>query len=301
MFNMQNAHVDDLDLRSIRFLATLLETVSITRTGEVFGLSQPASSRAVERLRRAIGDPLIVRGSRGYVLTQRAEALKPYVAAAQGGIDAVFAPDVFDPSTAVRSFRIGSTDYGAITVLSTLCHSLTASAPGVSLEIAPWAGDTLKRLEDGYLDAALYPEAPLPQDFHFKTLFSDTYVIVLDPAHAPANKLTLDEALQRRRVVVLYPDGQRLLPDDLLGKLGAPGFLIAMRTPYFTTATWGIRDTDMVVALPRRVAEKLIETSPITLFAMPVSFPGFEYRLIWHARTHRDPGHRWLRSLMTRE
>lgn len=298
---MQSAHVDDLDLRSIRFLAVLLETVSITRTGETFGLSQPAASRAVERLRRAIGDPILVRGSRGYLLTQRAEALKPFVAAAQCGIDAVFAPDVFDPSTAVRSFRIGSTDYGALTVLSALCHSLRATAPGVSLEIAPWAGDTLKRLEDGSLDAALYPEAPLPQDFHFKTLFSDSYVLVLDAAHAPTKELTLEEALQRRRVVILYPDGQRLLPDDLLGELGAPAAHIAMRTPYFTSATWGIRNTDMVVALPRRVAERLAETSGLTLFPMPVQLEGFDYRLIWHSRTHRDPGHRWLRGLLTKE
>lgn len=298
---MQDAHVDDLDLRSLRFLAALLETVSITRTGEIFGLSQPAASRVVERLRRALADPLLVRGSRGYVLTKRAEALKPFVANVRVSIDAVFAPDEFDPQTASRTFRIGSTDYGALTVLADLSRTMMQVAPATRLEIAPWAEDTLKRLEEGSLDAALYPEAPLPQDFHFKPLFRDDYALALDNAFAPIDGLKLEEIWLRRRIVVLYPDGRRLMPDDVLGDLGAPADLIALRTPYFTSATWALPGTSMIMALPSRVAKRLAQAARLLTVPLATLVPDFSYRLVWHARVHNDPSHRWLRALIKPE
>lgn len=295
---MQNAHVDDLDLRSLRFLAMLLETVSITRAGDAFGLSQPAASRATERLRRALGDPLIVRGTRGYVLTQRAEALKPLVAVAQISIDTVFALDNFDPATSTRIFRVATTDYGSLTVLADATRRMSSVAPGTSIEIAPWAESTLERLENGALDAALYPEAPLPQDFHYKSLFRDDYVLVTDMPNGSPTGLSYEELLDRRRIVMLYPDGRQLLSDDVLGELGASRAQIAIKTPYFTSAVWALPGSNMVAALPRRVAERLALASSLKLIALPGSVLSFNYRLIWHARVHRDPGHRWLRELM---
>ena len=299
MFNMQTTHVDELDFRSMRFLAVLLETVSITRAGEAFGLSQPASSRATERLRRALGDPLIVRGSGGYVLTQRAEALKPLVTIAQNGVDAVFAPDRFEPSTSTRLFRIATTDYGALTVLADAARRISQAAPGAGIEIASWSEATLERLENGALDAALYPEADLPQDFHFKSLFRDDYVLVADEAHLPEGRLSFEKFLNRRRIVMLYPDGHRTLSDDVLGEFGAASSLIVLKTPYFTSAMWALPGSDLVAVLPRRVADRLASVTSLRLIPVPDSVSAFNYRLIWHARAHRDPGHRWLRDMMT--
>ena len=298
MFNMQTTHVDELDFRSLRFLAVLLETVSITRAGEAFGLSQPASSRATERLRRALGDPLIVRGSGGYVLTQRAEALKPLVTIAQNGVDAVFAPDQFEPSTSTRLFRIATTDYGALTVLADAARRISQAAPGAGIEIASWSEATLERLENGALDAALYPEADLPQDFHFKSLFRDDYVLVADEAHLPEGRLSFEKFLNRRRIVMLYPDGRRTLSDDVLGEFGAASSLIVLKTPYFTSAMWALPGSDLVAVLPRRVANRLASVTSLRLMPMPDTVCAFNYRLIWHTRAHRDPGHRWLRDMM---
>ncbi len=298
MLNMHNAHVNDLDFRSLRFLAMLLETVSITRTGQAFGLSQPAASRVTERLRRALADPLMVRGSRGYVLTQRAEALKPVVAAAQAGINAVFEPDVFNAVSATRCFRIATTDYGALTVLTNAMQRIARESVGVSLEVTPWSEDTLERLEQGTLDAALYAEAPLPQDFHFKSLFSDDYVLLIDSLHTGVVEISPEELLSRRRIVILYPNNYRLEPDDPIGDFGAPSACIAMLTPYFTSAVWNLLDTDMICALPRRIAERIIKPSSLKILPLPFQAPTFNYRLIWHDCAHRDPGHRWLRGLM---
>ena len=295
---MQNSHIDDLDFRSLRFLAVLLETVSITRTGQAFGLSQPAASRAAERLRRALCDPLLVRGSRGYVLTQRAEALKPLVAAAQAGLNAVFEPDVFDAVSATRCFRIATTDYGALTVLTTVMQRIARESVGVSLEVTPWTEGTLGALEHGMLDAALYAEAPLPQDFHFKSLFSDDYVLLSDGLHNDIGEISVEDLFSRRRVVILYPSAHRLVPDDPIGDFGAPSALVAIRTPYFTSAIWNLLGTNMVCALPRRVAERVVASSSLKILPLPFDTSAFNYRLIWHERAHRDPGHRWLRGLM---
>ena len=110
----------NLDLKTLRVLAMLLETASVTRTAETIGMSQPAASRAVARLRKAVGDPLLVRTRKGYVLTVRAEALRPVVDAALTGIARVFKGEAFEPTTTHQKFRLATTDYGAVAVVSLL-------------------------------------------------------------------------------------------------------------------------------------------------------------------------------------
>lgn len=304
------SYLDHLDFRGLRLLAVLLDTASITRTAEALGMSQPAGSRSVERLRQILNDPLLIRTRRGYVLSTRAQSLRPLVADALAAVTRVFAPEVFAPETTVRAFRIATTDYGAVTMLSGVMAQVANQAPMACIDVAPFGPETLDSLEQGRIDVALYADSELPPDFHYRTLFTDSYACLMRQGHPLSGSGTdIVDALARwPRAVILYPDGHQLLADDILANSldgairgdheagGAPGH-VALRTPYFMSAPWAIAASDLVMCVPTQVAQRMAAITALDVVALPAEMGTFTYRLIWHERTHRDPGQRWFRSL----
>jgi DNA-binding transcriptional LysR family regulator len=295
--------VDGLGLRSLRMLATLLEERSVTRTAEAHGLSQPAASRAVARLRAALGDPLLVRTRRGYALTPRAEALRPAVAEALAAVGRLFEPAAaFEPASSTRAFRVAATDYGSVVALADAAERFAAAAPRARLDVTPWGPDTLERLERGGLNLALYADGPLPPDFHYRALFADGYACLVREGHPLASGPAPPEPAAiaaHPRAVVMFPDGDRgARPDDVLADLfGAPADRVALRTPYFMATPWVVARTDLVACVPRRAAERMA-AGMARLAVLPLPAEPFGYRVIWHARAHRDPAVRWLRGLI---
>lgn len=301
MVNMHepDTRLDQIDLKTLRMLAALLETVSVTRSGEMLGLSQPAASRAVARLRRALGDPLLVRTNKGYALTARAEALRPRVADALAALGRMFEGDGFDPRTSRRTFRIAATDYGSVTVLGRLAAQVARDAPGVCLDVVPFGANTFPDLENGGLDCALDASEDLPPDFHYRELFRDDYACLVRRDHPCLSKQ--GDILQRLaaapQAIMMYPGGGRLLPDEVLRELGLAPTVTTLRTPYFLSTPWIIAETDLVICVPRRAAERLANVAGLEALPLPNS-PSFPFRLIWHERMHRDPGMQWIRNLV---
>lgn len=301
MFNMHqaDARLDQIDLKTLRMLAALLDTASVTQSGEVLGLSQPAASRAVARLRRALGDPLLVRTSKGYALTARAEALKPRVADALAALGRMFEGDGFHPASARRTFRIAATDYGSVTVLSRLAAQVAREAPGVCLDVVSFGPNTFSDLESGALDCALDADADLPPDFHYRELFRDDYACLFRRGHPCLSKK--GDILKRigasPQAIMMYPEGDRMRPDEVLRELGVMPAATTLRTPYFMSTPWIIAETDLVMCVPRRVAERLASVARLQVLPLPNS-PSFSYRMIWHERVHRDLGMRWIRNLI---
>ncbi len=294
----------ELDLNLLRALQALLDTSSITRTGERLGLSQPAASRVVARLREAVGDPLLVRTSKGYVLTPRAVTLTAPVHTLLGMAEQVFAPAGFDCATANREFRVATTDYGMLTVLAPACRPLAEAAPGVILKFRPWIDETLEELEQGRLDIALYADDELPPDFHTRDLYRETYSVLMRAGHALADRRTftsrasLNVLADYPHVVVTYPLGRRHMPDDILAQLKGPAHRVALETPFFLAAPWLLAETDRVMILPSRAATELARQFGLCCVALRIPELSFSYRLVWHERAHRDPGLTWLRQTM---
>ncbi|MEK9279975.1 MULTISPECIES: LysR family transcriptional regulator [unclassified Bradyrhizobium] len=301
MLNMRepDAQLDQIDLKTLRMLAALLDTASVTQSGEMLGLSQPAASRAVARLRRALGDPLLVRTSKGYALTARAEALKPRVADALAAIGLMFEGGGFDPATARRTFRIAATDYGSVTVLGRLAAQVARDAPRVCLDVVPFGSNTFSDLESGGLDCALDADEDLPPDFHYRELFRDDYACLARRGHPALSKRgnILERIAASPQAIMMYPEGNRLLPDEVLRELGVVPTMTTLRTPYFLSIPWIIAETDLVICVPRRAAERLASIAGLEVRPLPNS-PSISFRLIWHERMHRDPGMRWIRSLI---
>jgi len=303
MFCMRETHdeLGHLDVKTLRLLATILETASVTRTAERLSISQPAASRALERLRRALRDPVLVRTRKGYGLTSTATSLVPRVAEMLATIETVFARVPFDPASAARVFHVASTDYGAFTVIADVAPRFAAEAPRAQIDVSPFDGDTLRKVESGELDVALYADIDLPSDFHFRNLFVDTYACIMRSGHPLAKKMPVKKMIKEfshyPQAVMMYTEGNRLVPDGVLSGMGvdAP---IAFRTPHFMSAPWMIAHTDVVMCVPLRIARRMAGVANLFVLPLPASSALFSYRIIWHERTHRDPAGQWLRRLV---
>lgn len=303
MQNVDAPGFGHIDLRALRFLTQVLEERSITRAGEAFGMSQPAASRLLAQLRRALGDDqLLVRTSGGgYCLTARAGELMPLLANAIAAEDRIFTPPSFDPSSSARSFRLATTDYGAAVVVTKLASDLAREAPGVSLDVRAWDAATLARMEEGEIDFALYTDEQLPAGFHHKPLFDEGFACVVRRdhpvlAHRDANgRISPSRLAALPRVVLLYPEGTKTAVDDPLalhGRSREPGDFL---TPYFLSGPLLVSGSDHVLCMARQTAELVAPLADLTVIDFPEA-GRMTYCVIWHERAAADPGVTWMRT-----
>lgn len=294
----------DYDLNLLKALNSLIATESITRMGEHLGITQPAASRVMTRLRLAFGDPLLVRTSKGYVLTPRAMALKQTTSDALANANQVFFANNFAPQTSSRRFRVASTDYGSVVILNALLRSLGMQGKKLAIHIEPWKEQTLQDLESGELDLALYADDPVPGDFHTRDLFRETYGVLLSKNHPLAKKthastqLRASELTEFPQVVATYPSGRITEVDDVLAKLGHKSGSVQMAVPYFLAAPWLLKDTNFIMLCPKRAAVVLAEHPAMTWRELDGKACDFTYRMVWHERANKDTGLTWLRELI---
>ena len=305
---MQKGHTSGfghVDLRALRFLLEVLTHRNITHAGKAMGLSQPAASRLLAQLRHALGgDPLLVRaGGSGYTLTSRATELLPKLKDAIAATDQVFTRPVFDPKTSERSFRIATTDYGAAVVIPSLARALHAEAPGVSLELCAWSVDTLRDLEEGRVDFALYTDDALPPGFHQAPLFEEGFAFLLREDHPvlalrdKAGYIAPSKLTALPRVVMLYPDGAGIGVDDPLAPYGRPLGPGDLRTPHFLSAPLSVSRSDFVLCVPERMAKLVAGPGNLAVVDFPEAEP-FTYCMIWHDRAELDAAFAWVKKLL---
>lgn len=304
---MHQRHIAELDLNLLKLLDALLDARGVTLASERLGIGQPAASRALARLRKVLSDPLLVRAQGGYQLTPRAENLRPQVALALRALDQVFAPAHFDPAATTRRFRIAATDYGSLAVLNQAAPALLRHAPAARLDVLPWSESTLDALADADIDLALYADDPLPPAYAWRRLFTETFTCLYRRGHpigqcarVGSTKSRLKALGSYPQAVIAYPAGRITQYDDLFGQLDMPHERIALSLPYFLAAPWIIAGSDLVLVVPTRVAACLAAAAGLDSVALPTRAAGFEYRMVWHERMHRDLGHHWLRDVILR-
>ena len=294
----------DHDLNLLNALNFLIETSSVTRMGERLGITQPAASRVMTRLREAFADPLLVRTSKGYVLTPRALALKLPTTDALAKTTQVFSNADFDPQTSRRQFRLASTDYGSMVVLGGVLRQLAAQGKQICVQIEPWKERTLEDLESGELDLALYADDPVPGDFHTRDLFNETYEALMATSHPLAQqtdaltKLRPADLKDYPNLVATYPAGRRTETDNVLAKMGYRSSSMQVAIPYFLAAPWLLKDSNFVMLCPRRAARALAEHPAVTWRSLDSTACDFTYRMVWHQRANKDAGLAWLRGVI---
>ncbi len=293
---MPFVHLDAIDLDLLKALDALLEEGSVTRAARRSRLTQPAMSRALGRLREALGDPLLVRSGRGLVPTPRAESLRPRLHEALLQLDAAVgdAP-VFDPAKARRTFHIETADYGMAVVVPSLLSALAVEAPGVDVVVHPQGGDFEGALADGAIDVVVLPKRGSAVGLVWSKLLEDDHVCLVREGHPGVGRtLTLARFCALRHVLVSPALRARGAVDEALGKLGRRRE-IAVRVPSFLVAPRIVAETDLVAVVPRRLAELARRDVGVRALPLPLAVPSLRVSMAWHERMRRDPGHVWFR------
>lgn len=291
--------IKNTDLNLLKAFNALLDTRSVTRASERLGLTQPAVSGMLNRLRETFDDPLFVRAQRGVLPTPRAEALAEPLRRALGEIEALLQPDGFDPATAERTIGIAATDYAQQVVLLPLLSSLRTSAPGIRIAIRPVAMETLALdMEQGKTDFALVTPQMAPENLRARHLFEEHYTCVLRRDH-PAAGQTMDlDTFCALDHALMSHDGTRFqgATDHALAALNRTRRVI-MTAPNFGLVLNLVRTSNACALLPARLVKG---QKGLHLQEPPLPVPGFTKILVWHERTHHDPAMAWLRQQLAK-
>ncbi len=300
---MRETDLRQLDLNLLVILRALLKTRSVSQAAERLGMSQPAVSRALSRLRHQFDDQLLIKSGHLMTLTTAAEALVETLDGLLKSIEAFMADrEAFVPAGSERVFRVATTDYGAIAVLPQILPRLLGQAPNAGLEVLPFGRDVFRMAGDGEVDVVLYSDDPVPTSLHSLDLFVEDYCCLLRAGHpaiarAGSGRLCMPDYLAQDHVLATVFGGRRGVVDDVLRNLGLAR-RVAIWLPYFATAILLLVKSDLVLTLPRRAAESAGVPLGLMKLEAPVELDPFAYRMLWHERTHRDPACVWFRNLV---
>jgi DNA-binding transcriptional LysR family regulator len=281
----------------------LLRERHVTRAAKRVGLSQPAASRGLGRLRDLLGDPLLVRSGAAFALTPRAEALLEPVRQALGIVQAAIAkPAGFDPAAERRTIRLVTDDYSGLVLLPKFLSRLTKAAPGIDVWAVPGGSsfgiEQLARGEIDFLITSMRPEERLPPLLRSEALYTERFVCVVRRGHPLVRKRATVERFARARHAFVAPRGGRGgAVDEALAQRGKER-RIALATPHFLVMPFIIAQSDLVLTLGERVARTYAAFLPIAVFEPPLPLRGFTIGMFWHERVEHDPALGWFRAEM---
>lgn len=297
---MRTSALRDVDLNLLVAFAELASTGSVTQAAARLGVTQPAMSRTLARLRKVFADPLFVRGPAGLVATPRAEAMRPGVEAwLQQAEVLVAGPARFDPKTAERTFLIATADYSEAVLLPRLLQRLEHEAPRVRLRISPQPSTLDGALERGELDLAWTPRQSSTRQVVWSRLFDEGFAFVVRKGHPVLGKpFTLERFLSLRHLAIAPAGRSNRNPiDELLERQGRRREVIAT-VPNFLVVPSLIEGSDVGVTLPRRIIELSAKRYGLVSLPLPFEVTGFTMHQAWHERLRKDPGHAWFRQLV---
>lgn len=294
-------NIRNVDLNLLLVLKELLLEKNTVRVGEKLGLSQPAVSHALKRLREAFGDPLMVRASRGLVPTRRALELEAQIVELIKNAEQLFdKPKVFNPKDSKLTFRIATTDYMEQLILPGLLAILENEAPGCTVITRPTYGSLPKaELEEGSIDIAIagfYRD--MPDNFYKQNIIEDNFVCVARRGNALfKGPLSLKKYAGAKHVLISMDGDMKSRAQALLKKQGLDQ-QFAAGVSSFNAPGWILTRTDLLLTCPRKLAESFQVHLPIEIKELPFQLEKISIVQAWHARNHKDESQVWFRGLI---
>jgi len=292
-------NVRGLDLNLLRVFDAVLRDRSVTSAAKHLGLTQPAVSNALARLREQFEDLLFVRTPTGMDATPFARELSEPVRQALALLESAMSHGPgFDPATSTRAFRFYMSDLGQIEFLPPLVERAQRVAPGVRLEaVSLEVEDIGDALAAGALDLAVGFLPALGPPIRRQPLFRDPYVCLMRADHRDIGKiLTKKKFLAASHALVSYKGGHRVI-EEALERAGLAR-KITLRVPHFTVVPMVLERSDLILILPTKVARVYERQGRFKFLPPPVPIPPADVAAHWHERFERDPGNRWLREMI---
>jgi DNA-binding transcriptional LysR family regulator len=292
--------MESKDLKLLLTIDALLQEGNVTLAAKRLGLSTPATSHALARIRDRLDDPLLVRAGRRMVLTPRAEQLRPQVRSLVEEATRVLSAAVpFSPRGLDRTFTVFTTDHVLLVLGPAVDRILHGEAPDVSLRFLPSVIDDWIPLRDGAADLSVCILGHFPSEFRTRQLFTDRFVCVVRADHPRVVKrLTLDEYLALDHIVV-SPLGRPSHVDSVLAERGLER-RIRRIVPFFLSGLLLAATTDSILTVSHRAAESMAATLHLRILEPPLPLSAYALNLMWHPRLENEPANQWLREVFGR-
>jgi DNA-binding transcriptional LysR family regulator len=292
----------DVDLNLLVLFNQLLREKRVSVVATRLGLTQPAVSNGLNRLRRLLDDELFLRTSRGMEPTPFALQLAEPIGYALSTIhDTLNHRETFDPAGSARKFTLGLNDIGEVNFLPKLMDKLASVAPRVSISTLRDTGVNLQEtMEAGHIDLAIGLLPQLKTGFFQRRLFTQRYVCMFRMGHAlDKGTITLEEFSKADHVVVIPPSSGHAKVNETIDRRGIQRNVV-LTVPHYVAVghILATASNNMVATVPESYAKQCTAPFGLTYVEHPVPLPGFDINLFWHAKFHKEPGNKWLRGVI---
>ncbi|EOL9000313.1 LysR family transcriptional regulator [Cronobacter sakazakii] len=299
MMNIMHPSLRRLDLNLLPVFDAIYRHRSVRKAADELAMSTSALSHALSRLRTTLNDPLFYREGHRMCPSVYATQLAPSIASALKFLNQELTPQPeFDPACSTECLQIAITDFTAFCIFPALMHRLQHDAPGLRFELRYLPhSPALNELLAGEMDLALGFSAP--EDIRHAELdeinwLEDDYVVISSARRA---QLTFEDYLAARHVVVTPWNEKQGVLDSQLEKMGYARH-IALKTPSMLGAPFIVAESDLLMALPRFAAQKLLPATDLRIFELPFEIPSFEVKIYSHQRSGKRGATDWLKTVL---
>ena len=303
-------NLQKVDLNLLVHLDVLLREKNVTRAAEQLGITQPAMSNILRRLRQLFHDPLLIRSSEGMSPTERALELQPRIREILADLSQVLEPRTeFRPYSTSRVFRIMTSDYAEATLVPRLVKALRSEAPNVILDFLTPSDVSYRDMEQGRVDLAINRFNEIPQSFHQVLVWRDTFSCLLSADSPYVNRFNLKNYLKAQHVWVsktgmgvgfgVNPEKSGGLGsiDQALQRLGKKR-QISIFTRHYQMPAMLAANKDLIATLPTKKKKMQADNDNIIIKEPPFFITEFELTMAWSPLLQHHPAHRWLRQLI---
>jgi len=301
-------NINKVDLNLLIYLDVLLREKNVTRAANQLNITQPAMSNGLKRLRNLFNDPILVRTSDGMVPTERSKALGPVIRKILLELEeALQSEDNFNPATSDRVFRLMASDYAASTLIPNLLSNISKIAPNICIDIMTPSDINFHDVEAGKVDMAINRFEELPQSFHQKTLWHDSFSCLMAADSPVVKRFGLQSYLRAKHIWVsktgfgvgvgMDPkDVQKLgWVDEALSRIGEQRSIKVFTRNYNVAMQLAAQD-QLIATLPTKAAIRYNDNSEFVIMDPPFAIPDIELKMIWSPLLHHDSSHIWFRQ-----
>jgi DNA-binding transcriptional LysR family regulator len=288
-----------VDLNLLKAFDALVSERAVTRAAARIGLSQPAMSHALARLRSLFADDLFVRTPTSMEPTARAREIAPLVAAAIEHIEAALNLGIgFDPAKSAGIFTAGMAEYAEVALVGRLAASFAREAARATLRLTPTTGaEAAEQLDRGAIDVAVSHLGALPAHIESVVLLRDPFVVVARKGHpAAAQPLSLEAYAAQDHVLVSPRGATSGALDRILVDFGLKRRLALLVATYLAVPA-ALAGSDLIATVPRRTARQIAAIAEIAIMPLPIDF-AMTVSMAWHRRAASEPAQTWFRSLL---
>jgi DNA-binding transcriptional LysR family regulator len=288
-----------VDLNLLKAFDALMSERAVTRAAGRIGLSQPAMSHALSRLRGLFADDLFVRTPNHMEPTARAREIAPLVSAAIEHIEAALNLGVgFDPAKSTGIFTAGMAEYAEVALIGRLAKTFAQQAPDATLRLTPVTGtEAVEQLDSGTIDVAVAHLRTLPAHIDTAVLLNDPFVLITRRDHPFAVKPPSIEAYAALNHVLVSPRGATTgAVDRALAEFGLKRRIALLVATYLALPS-ALAASDLVATVPQRTAQQIAAIAEIEIMPLPIDLSA-PISVAWHRRAASEPAQVWFRSLL---